>query len=624
MERCTLFLGNTLLHDGMYFLNQLQAPRSLRFIFFLYLSAHILPVSLARAHDLCTCNQLTCDNPVNCSYGEVLDPCGCCMVCARGKGESCGGGRSRRGGVCAKGLQCVINAKPGDLVTGDEQGTCQEISPKCDASACDFIITHRCPSDSVLVYNSTQAENACCKTTYECRCDMSVCKEPRCTAGHTPQIIRPSNKRPGSCCDLYHCKVSGCWSEQGKVYKNGETWKEGDCVTCRCVNGKKQCQAEMCMKTCLSPKYVPGRCCPICDTPTLYPNQSSNKCASLSKCNITCQTGLQQTPDGCHICKCKPEGCFKDCSYGYISDELGKETCQCHISPPDCPALHTCSKHCSHGFKLSKKGCPKCRCHKCPTLTCEKQCYHGLQRDRHGCKVCKCQEALWEKNCTMNMTEFTPGQSWLDGNCNRCMCKRDGTVVCEPRTCPQLSCAFMVKKDGECCPVCLNITISQFFTPETRRKTAKTVQVSANTDSVDVKNIEEKYIISLSIVGSFVMILLILVFVLLYLKLKQRHQASWSVAGQDTYCKCPLFIGHSPTLQHKYNLNGEIPNKLSYDTVVVQKYDHPCIAVSLKSDSPDEQRKLFLTNEDRENGFVNKENCGNLQSHCLYKDWAAI
>jgi hypothetical protein len=46
-------------------------------------------------------------------------------VCARGKGESCGGGRSRRGGVCAKGLQCVINAKPGDLVTGDEQGTCQ-------------------------------------------------------------------------------------------------------------------------------------------------------------------------------------------------------------------------------------------------------------------------------------------------------------------------------------------------------------------------------------------------------------------------------------------------------------------------------------------------------------------
>lgn len=136
---------------------------------------------------------------------------------------------------------------------------------------------------------------------------------------------------------------------------------------------------------------------------------------------------------------------------------------------------------------------------------------------------------------------------------------------------------------------------------------------------------EEKYIISLSIVGSFVMILLILVFVLLYLKLKQRHQASWSVAGQDTYCKCPLFIGHSPTLQHKYNLNGEIPNKINYDTVVVQKYDHPCIEVSLKSaDSPDEERRLFLTNGDKDKDFVNKDSSGQLQSPCLYKDWSAI
>lgn len=85
-----------------------------------------------------------------------------------------------------------------------------EISSDCvDAWACDSIVTNRCPSDSVLVYNSTQEENACCKTTYECRCDMSICKVPRCAAGHTPHILRHSNKRPGSCCDLYHCKVSG-------------------------------------------------------------------------------------------------------------------------------------------------------------------------------------------------------------------------------------------------------------------------------------------------------------------------------------------------------------------------------------------------------------------------------
>ena len=61
------------------------------------------------------------------------------------------------------------------------------------------------------------------------------------------------------------CVFPGCQSSEGDVYKNNETWREGDCVTCHCVDGKKRCQAEMCVKTCLNPKPVPGRCCPICD-----------------------------------------------------------------------------------------------------------------------------------------------------------------------------------------------------------------------------------------------------------------------------------------------------------------------------------------------------------------------
>lgn len=382
------------------------------------------------------------------------------------------------------------------------------------------------------------------------------------------------------------------------------------------------------MKTCLSPKYVPGRCCPICDSPSVYPNQSSNKCPSLSACNITCQTGLQQTPDGCHICKCKPENCWKDCTYGYMHNELGEETCECQKSLPECPHLDNCSRHCSHGYKLSKKGCPKCRCNKCPTAHCDKQCLHGYQKDRNGCKVCKCQESLWEKNCTMNMTEYVPNQSWPDNNCNMCTCKRDGRVTCEPRTCPQLTCTFMVKKEGECCPVCLNISISQFFNHESPNRKSQKTEGDTNTDQMIIKEMEEKYIISLSIVGTFVMLLLILVFVLLYLKLKQRHQASWSVAGQDTYCKCPLFIGHSPTLQHKYNINNrDITNKLNYDTVVVQKYDHPCVEVSIKSsESPDEERKLFLADSDNIKDFRVEQTCddGLKPNNNNFKDWAAV
>ena len=113
--------------------------------------------------------------------------------------------------------------------------------------------------------------------------------------------------------------------------------------------------------------------------------------------------------------------------------------------------------------------------------------------------------------------------------------------------------------------------------------------------------------------------LLILVFVLLYLKLKQRHHATWSVAGQDSYCKCPLFLGNSPQIRHKYDLNGEIPNKITYDTVVVQKYRQPCVEVSPKSDSPLEEKKFIFPDSGREID----QNCGKMKTNYSYGDWSS-
>lgn len=109
----------------MYIRTFLPSTRTQSFALLVYFSVLALETSLARAYDLCTCNQLTCNNPIDCIYGVVLDQCGCCMMCARGKGDSCGGGSERSGGVCGKGLQCVIRAQPGDMVTGNEQGSCQ-------------------------------------------------------------------------------------------------------------------------------------------------------------------------------------------------------------------------------------------------------------------------------------------------------------------------------------------------------------------------------------------------------------------------------------------------------------------------------------------------------------------
>ena len=72
----------------------------------------------------CFCNQLMCEEPNNCSHGQVLDRCGCCMECARGLHEQCGGG-PHGPGVCGVGLQCDINAQTGDVITGKELGVCR-------------------------------------------------------------------------------------------------------------------------------------------------------------------------------------------------------------------------------------------------------------------------------------------------------------------------------------------------------------------------------------------------------------------------------------------------------------------------------------------------------------------
>ena len=139
-------------------------------------------------------------------------------------------------------------------------------------------------------------------------------------------------------------------------------------------------------------------------------------------------------------------------------------------------------------------------------------------------------------------------------------------------------------------------------------------------ETIDLEKIEERYIISLCIVGTFVVMLLILVFVLLYLKLKQKHSATWSIAGHDSYCKCPLFMGHSPQIRHKYDINGEIPNKIQYDAVVVQKYQQPCVEVSVKSDSPLEEKK-FIFPDDNANHREIDQHCVNMTDYS-YKDWS--
>lgn len=62
------------------------------------------------------------------SAGEVLEPCGCCKVCAKAEGEQCGGpfGIS---GECGEGLRCEVEKQdvedPYTIIA--LEGTCVKI-----------------------------------------------------------------------------------------------------------------------------------------------------------------------------------------------------------------------------------------------------------------------------------------------------------------------------------------------------------------------------------------------------------------------------------------------------------------------------------------------------------------
>uniref|UniRef100_A0A2I9LPX2 Venom protein n=1 Tax=Centruroides hentzi TaxID=88313 RepID=A0A2I9LPX2_9SCOR len=81
-------------------------------------------IASANACDFCF-NYECPSPPEDCPFGTVLDGCGCCLVCAKGEGEICGGVWDVEG-ICAEGLTCVeINRLIRGIV--DLPGICRKL-----------------------------------------------------------------------------------------------------------------------------------------------------------------------------------------------------------------------------------------------------------------------------------------------------------------------------------------------------------------------------------------------------------------------------------------------------------------------------------------------------------------
>ena len=126
-------------------------------------------------------------------------------------------------------------------------------------------------------YNETWNETSCktCTCTPEgVQCTYKNCTQlSDCSVTYIPEgeccpvCFQPTNVITPN--DNLDDVLSGCMSESGAKYEEGQRWEPGPCRRCRCEDGEISCAEKMCD----TPKcddgvsyYIPeGECCPICE-----------------------------------------------------------------------------------------------------------------------------------------------------------------------------------------------------------------------------------------------------------------------------------------------------------------------------------------------------------------------
>ncbi|CAG2255071.1 unnamed protein product [Mytilus edulis] len=92
-------------------------------------------------------------------------------------------------------------------------------------------------------------------------------------------------------------------TKEGIEYPEGSEVGTDSCNPCICIkigeqNPEWTCRIVDCPQiTCLSQKYIPGQCCPVCD------DKPPDECGPI--CKMFCVNGFQTDERGCPICTCK-------------------------------------------------------------------------------------------------------------------------------------------------------------------------------------------------------------------------------------------------------------------------------------------------------------------------------
>uniref|UniRef100_A0A3Q3J0K5 IGFBP N-terminal domain-containing protein n=1 Tax=Monopterus albus TaxID=43700 RepID=A0A3Q3J0K5_MONAL len=133
------------------------------------------------------CRQIHCSSrralKLQCKGGVITGICGCCPVCARIQGETCGGAWDYLG-KCDEGLVCVYEDTAADKPDAEHKGICKaSCHPECTHEYCQAHPSHIC---SAFVSLEKKVCQGSCQHTSCSSC--LLLKPPSCL-----QICAPSN-----------------------------------------------------------------------------------------------------------------------------------------------------------------------------------------------------------------------------------------------------------------------------------------------------------------------------------------------------------------------------------------------------------------------------------------------
>ncbi|KAK7892159.1 hypothetical protein WMY93_024122 [Mugilogobius chulae] len=233
---------------------------------------------------------------------------------------------------------------------------------------------------------------------------------------------------------------------EAQVYTEGQTFSStrNPCIQCHCSAGTVSCEdmASSCPPLrCSHPARSAGECCPSCKECEYERRVYAN--------------GNVFTPDGsgpCLRCTCKNGNVI--CR----QEKCPPVLCANPIIDPQlcCPICKVCvleGVEFEEGSEWHPDGpCSSCTCvngeTRCTHTHCPPtDCLHPTKMSGTCCPVCD--------SCTYNHRIYSNGQRFtsLKQPCQICTCLH-GTVTCERRDCPPVTCTNPSIPPEECCPKC--------------------------------------------------------------------------------------------------------------------------------------------------------------------------